>query len=346
VWNENGQTLVIHITPPWWKTTLAYILYVIFTIAGIIAFIKIRERKLVEEKRVLEAKVKARTHEIMMQKEEILKQRDKIADQNKNITDSIHYASRIQAALLPSEEYLKNVLPSYFILWRPRDIVSGDFFWITHENSMTIAVAADCTGHGVPGAFMSMLGIAFLNDLVNKDKIFETDHILNELRSNIMRALKQTGQEGGSKDGMDISMCAIDHQNLTAKFSGAYNPLVIVRNAEFIEFKGDKMPIGYHIKKDELFSRHDIDLQVGDRLYMYSDGYVDQFGGQDGRKFMSKNFKSLLVETRNLSMPEQKIHLNQTIEKWMGKREQIDDILVFGIEINNQYQSDGNVNKI
>jgi ligand-binding sensor domain-containing protein/serine phosphatase RsbU (regulator of sigma subunit) len=346
VWNEKGQQLIIHITPPWWKTTLAYILYVIFTIAGIVAFVKIRERKLVEEKRVLEAKVKARTHEIMMQKEEILKQRDKIADQNKNITDSIHYASRIQAALLPSEEYLKNVLPSYFILWRPRDIVSGDFFWITHENNITISVAADCTGHGVPGAFMSMLGIAFLNDLVNKDKIFDTDHILNELRSNIMRALKQTGQEGGSKDGMDISMCAINHKALTASFSGAYNPLIIIRDGEYIEFKGDKMPIGYHIKKDNLFTRHDIELSLGDRLYMYSDGYVDQFGGADGRKFMSKNFKSLLVETRNLSMSEQKIHLNQTIEKWMGKREQIDDILVFGIEITNQFIEDEIVNKI
>ncbi len=333
VWNNIGQTLIIEITPPWYKTIMAYIIYIFVIITGIILYIKIRERKLKEEKRILEQKVKERTHEIMMQKEEIQKQSNKIAEQHKHITDSIHYAKRIQTALLPSEEILKNSLPSYFILWRPRDIVSGDFFWITNQGDLTIAVAADCTGHGVPGAFMSMLGIAFLNELVNKDKIIETDIILNELRTNIIRSLKQTGEEGGSKDGMDISMCAINHKNLSARFSGAYNPLIIVRNGEYSEYKADKMPIGYHIKKDEKFSFQDIDLQFGDRLYMYSDGYVDQFGGADMRKFMSKKFKNLLVESRNLTMNEQKIHLNNTIEEWMGDHEQIDDILVFGIEI-------------
>ncbi len=333
VWSSTGKQIIIEITPPWYKTILAYILYVVFTVLGIIGYIKWRERKLIEEKRILEEMVRARTAEIVKQKEEIQAQRDKIAEQNKNITDSINYASRIQAALLPQREMLDKYLCSYFVLWRPRDIVSGDFFWMTHHNDISIAVAADCTGHGVPGAFMSMLGIAFLNDLVNKEKIFETDQILNELRNNIMVALKQTGEEGGSKDGMDISMCAINHRTLQAKFSGAYNPLLIVRNNECLEFKADKMPIGVHIKKDEKFTQHKIDLQIGDRLYMFSDGYVDQFGGEDGRKFMSKRFKEILVNSRRLTMPEQKEFLNKTIEEWMGHREQIDDILVFGIEI-------------
>ncbi len=333
LWNTEGQSIIIEITPPWWRTTVAYITYIVIAIAAIFTYIKIRERKLVEEKRILEEKVTERTHEIMMQKEEIQKQSDKIAMQHKEITDSIHYASRIQTALLPSEEHMQNILPSHFVLWLPRDIVSGDFFWITNDNDLTIAVAADCTGHGVPGAFMSMLGISFLNELVNKERLSETNEILNRLRTNIIDSLKQTGEQGGSKDGMDISMCAINHSTLTARFSGAYNPLVIIRNDEILEYKADKMPIGYHIKKDEMFSYQDIQLQIGDRLYMYSDGYVDQFGGEDGRKFMSKRFKEMLLETRDLSMQEQKTHLIKTLEEWMGNHEQIDDILVFGIEI-------------
>jgi len=333
LWNTEGQTIIIEITPPWWQTTIAYIMYIVIAVAGIFTYIKIRERKLVAEKRILEEKVTERTHEIMMQKEEIQKQSDKIAMQHKEITDSIHYASRIQTALLPSKEHMQSILPSHFVLWLPRDIVSGDFFWITNDNDLTIVVAADCTGHGVPGAFMSMLGISFLNELVNKERLSETNEILNRLRTNIINSLKQTGEQGGSKDGMDISMCAINHTTLTARFSGAYNPLVIIRNNEILEYKADKMPIGYHIKKDEMFSYQDIQLQIDDRLYMYSDGYVDQFGGEDGRKFMSRRFKEMLLETRNLSMQEQKTHLIKTLEAWKEGYEQVDDILVFGIEI-------------
>jgi len=334
LWNTKGQTIIIKITPPWWQTTAAYIIYIVIAIAGIFAFMKIRERKLITEKRILEEKVSKRTHEIMMQNEKIQKQSDKIARQHKRITDSIQYARRIQTALLPSEEHILSVFPSHFVLWLPRDIVSGDFFWINNNNDLTIAVAADCTGHGVPGAFMSMLGIAFLNELVNKDRIFETNEILNHLRTNIIRSLKQTGEDGGSKDGMDISMCAINHTTLIARFSGAYNPLIIIRNNEIFEYKADKMPIGY-IGKNEMFSYQDIQLQLGDRLYMYSDGYIDQFGGKEGRRFSSKKLRKMLSETRNLSMQEQKVHLIKTLETWMENHEQVDDILVFGIEITN-----------
>jgi len=334
IWNETGQTLFIEITPPWWKTLVAYISYVVIIITVIFGYIKRRERKLIAEKRILEIKVKERTIEIQKQKDVIQEQRDHIAEQNKNITDSINYASRIQKALLPSQEMLNDFLPSYFILWRPRDIVSGDFYWAVHENGITIATAADCTGHGVPGAFMSMLGVAFLNEIAIKEKVTNSNDILDELRSHIIKSLKQAGDIGGSKDGMDMSLCVINHNTLKAQWSGANNPLYLIRENEIIEYKADKMPIGYyHFGDAQQFKCHPIDLQIGDRLYMFSDGYVDQFGGEQGRKFMSKNLKQLLIDSNKLNMQEQKELLNTKIEEWMNGREQIDDILVFGIEI-------------
>ncbi|HOG20893.1 MAG TPA: PP2C family protein-serine/threonine phosphatase, partial [Salinivirgaceae bacterium] len=199
--------------------------------------------------------------------------------------------------------------------------------------------AADCTGHGVPGAFMSMLGITFLNELVNKDGIFETDEILNRLRTNIIRSLKQTGEDYSSKDGMNISICAINHTTLTAHFSGAYQPLIIIKNGEIIEYKADKMPIGYHLRKNDMFTYQEIQLQLGDRLYMYSDGYIDQFGGKNDRRFTSRRLREVLSKMQNLSMQEQKIHLTKTLKTWMEGHEQVDDILVFGIEITDNFVS-------
>jgi ligand-binding sensor domain-containing protein/serine phosphatase RsbU (regulator of sigma subunit) len=326
VWSDPLRlTLIIH--PPWYRTIVAYISYVVFIILSIVLFIRYRERKLKEEKRVLEEKVKERTIEIR-------KQRDEIAEQKKDITDSIHYASRIQSALLPSDEFAKEVLSSYFILFKPRDIVSGDYYWLTQVDNKTIVVAADCTGHGVPGAFMSMLGVAFLNQIVVRDGTISSNEILDRLREYVIKSLKQTGEEGGSKDGMDIALTIIDHDTLEAQFSGAYNPLLILRNGEIETIKADKMPIGYHIKVDSPFTSNTVKLQKGDRLYTFSDGYPDQFGGEKGRKFMSKRFKQLLIDTGDLSMTEQKEVLDKEIEAWMGdEHSQIDDILVVGVEI-------------
>ncbi|PLX22857.1 MAG: hypothetical protein C0599_05360 [Salinivirgaceae bacterium] len=326
IWSDPLRlTLIIH--PPWYRTIVAYISYVVFTILFIVLFIRYRERKLKEEKRILEEKVKERTIEIR-------KQRDEIAEQKKDITDSIHYASRIQSALLPSDEFAKDVLSSYFILFKPRDIVSGDYYWLTQIGNKTIVVAADCTGHGVPGAFMSMLGVAFLNEIVVRDGTISSDKILNRLRDYVIKSLKQTGEEGGSKDGMDIALTIINHDTLEAQFSGAYNPLLILRDGEIETIKADKMPIGYHIKVDSPFTSKNVKLQKGDRLYTFSDGYPDQFGGEKGRKFMSKRFKQLLIDTGNLTMEEQKEVLDKEIEAWMGdEHSQIDDILVIGVEI-------------
>ncbi len=333
IWNRKGAQISILISPPWYKTTLAYIIYVLLITASIWLFITIRERNLKEEKRILEQKVRERTAEIEAQKEELATQNAKISEQHKNITDSIQYAQRIQAAILPPIEKIKEVVDDYFVLYRPRDIVSGDYYWSTRRDDITIIVAADCTGHGVPGAFMSMLGIAFLNEIVNKEGIVQPDEILNRLRNQVITQLHQTGNEGESKDGMDISLYVIDHKNMKLRFAGAYNPLFVIRNDEVIQLKADRMPIGYYFKKETNFSMEEIDLLKGDCLYNSSDGYPDQFGGPDERKFMTKNFKDLLLQIYKKPMAEQRQILDRTIDEWRGKIEQIDDIVVIGVRV-------------
>ena len=269
---------------------------------------------------------------------EIEKQRDFVQEQNQKITDSIQYAQRIQNALLPPKPLLDNILHDYFVLFIPRDIVSGDFYWISHKENSLILVAADCTGHGVPGAFMSMLGIAFLNEIVNKIVInrhissLQADEILNELRRNLITSLHQTGDKDEPKDGMDISLCIIDYDSKKLQFAGAHNPLYLIRNHELLQYNGDKMPLSHHKNKDVPFTRHDIDLKVGDSLYIFSDGYIDQFGGDEGYKFLAKNFKELLIQISQKPMLEQKQILIEEFQKWKGDRDQLDDILVIGFK--------------
>ncbi len=263
---------------------------------------------------------------------EIKQQRDKIFQQKQEITDSIQYASRIQSAVLPPDTMLSK-LQDHFILYKPRDIVSGDYYWMTLKDNMTVVAAADCTGHGVPGAFMSMLGISFMNEIVNKSDTTQANEILNQLRGNVISSLGQTGVEGEAQDGMDLALCVIDTKAMKIQFSGAYNPLYIIRNDELIEYKPDKMPIGIHKEKSDPFTNHLIDVEVGDALYMFSDGYVDQFGGVRQKKFMTKNFKELLLRINKKPMQEQKDILDNTIQEWMGSVEQIDDILVLGLRI-------------
>jgi serine phosphatase RsbU (regulator of sigma subunit) len=271
---------------------------------------------------------------LFRQYRQISEQRDQISHQKQEITDSIMYASRIQRAILPPKENFAKFLPEHFILFRPRDIVSGDFYWMTNIGKRVYFTAADCTGHGVPGAFMSMLGTAFLNEIVSKNEKINSNEILDQLRAHVVSSLHQTGKEGESKDGMDMALCVIDIETKMLQFSGANNPLFIYRKGELIEFKADKMPIGiYHSKTDD-FSRHDYQLEKGDTLYVFSDGYVDQFGGPDKRKFMKKNFKELLLKIQPKPMDEQYLILNEAILSWMGEDvEQIDDILVIGVRI-------------
>ncbi len=277
----------------------------------------------------LEQKVKDRTAEVVRQKEEI-------EIKNKHITDSIRYAKRIQNAILPPESYVKSLLPDSFILYKPKDIVSGDFYWITQRNDHVMYAAVDCTGHGVPGAFMSIVGYNQLNYAVEVKKARKSNIILDYLNEGVVETLREKGVESfsGVKDGMDLALCVIDYKNMKLQFSGAKNPLCLIRNNEIIQIKGDRQAIGGNYD-DELpkFNSHELDLQKGDVIYTFSDGYQDQFGGADGRKFMLKRFRELLLKIHKDPMTDQKKLLDDILEEWRGKEEQVDDILVIGVKI-------------
>lgn len=297
---------------------------------------------------------------------EINFQRLELKEKNKDITDSIHYAQRIQNALMASTNLLNKNLPEYFVLYKPKDIVSGDFYWAEQTNSNFLLAACDCTGHGVPGAFMSLLNITKLNEIASEKKLLSPDLILNQLREDIIKVLNPEGTEEG-KDGMDAVLCSFDFDNLKLKFACANNPLWIVRKsasckpqgdaslsngifyesvvensytsletlekAFLIEFKPDKMPVGMYSGKKTDFSLHSIDLQKGDNVYLFTDGYADQFGGTKGKKFKYAQLKELLLSIHHLPMKEQQTVLQQKLESWKGNLEQVDDILIIGVKV-------------
>jgi serine phosphatase RsbU (regulator of sigma subunit) len=306
----------------------------------IIDQLKENERLKDKVNRELEQKVQERTREISEQKEEIESQRDEIEAQRdlvfaqkKEITDSIGYAQRIQAAILPQPAYLKNILPEYFVWYKPRDIVSGDFYWIKELGSSIVVVAADCTGHGVPGAFMSMLGITLLNELFVDGDTSHPGEILGQLRTKVKAMLVQEGGIRDQKDGMDMAIAVIDKEKKELQFAGAYNPLYLIRNGDQLsELKGDKQPIGIHWEENE-FNNQIVELREKDTVYVFSDGFVDQYGGEQGKKFKTQKFKELLLSVQSESMEKQKQLIEEAFETWRGNREQIDDVCVVGIRI-------------
>ncbi len=333
-------TYQFSIQSPWYRTILAYFIYGLLVIIIMVIIVKLYTRKLKLEKIRLEGIVMERTAEIRKQKEAIEEQnvvlheqKEEILRQKEEITSSIIYAKRIQRAIVPSEEQASCLLKDYFLLWRPRDIVSGDFWWLGEKNGLVIAAAADCTGHGVPGAFMSMLGVSFLNKIVNQRDNTQSNEILNLLRRKVKSTLGQTGKEGEAKDGMDIALLVIDYNQMTLQYSGAYNPLYLYRQGQLEVYKADRNPIGIYIAEKDSFTQNIIPLQKGDTLYIFSDGYIDQFGGEKGDKLTQKRFKEVLDSVQNLSMPEQRKALDQFIDKWRGDTEQIDDIIILGIKI-------------
>ncbi len=293
-------------------------------------FVNYRNKKkanlLLEEKNI---KITAQRDEIEKQKEIAEQQRDQIAYQKKHITDSIYYAQRIQRAILPSLELFSDEI-EHFVLYKPRDIVSGDFYWVDKIKNLQIIITADCTGHGVPGAFMSMLGVSLLNEIIHNRSILAPHEILNNLRKMVIGSLGQ-GQAGGEvKDGMDMTVSVIDFEKNKLYYSGANNPLYHIRKGELTQHKADKMPVAIHEVMED-FNLVTIDLEKGDTFYTFSDGYVDQFGGRSQKKFLSKNFRNVLLEIQDLGMIDQGKKLDEIFEDFRADVEQIDDVVVIGV---------------
>lgn len=269
---------------------------------------------------------------VYKEKERIDSIRKYVESQHTNLTHSINYALRIQEALLPSEELLKQILPHHFIFYRPRDIVSGDFYWTKQIKNKTIIIVADCTGHGVPGAFMSLLGISYLNEISSSIKEISAAQILEELREKIKLAFKQDNGSKTINDGMDMVVCILDHENMNLEFSGANNGIFIASNKKLTEIKGTRNPVSSY-RKEKPFENHIIKLQQNDSIFMYSDGYFDQFGGSHKQKITRARFNKILTEciSKGASMPEIKNELVNFLDKWQGEEIQIDDILIFGV---------------
>ncbi len=273
---------------------------------------------------------------ISLQKDEIEKQRDlaaaqrdQISYQKRHIEDSIMYAKRIQTALIPSLELFSDKL-EHFIIYKPLAIVSGDFYWVSTQDNPQVIISADCTGHGVPGAFMSMLGVTMLNEIVNGKHILAPDQIIENLRQGIIKSLKQVAEEDSIKDGMDIAVCVVDFDKNILWYAGANNPLYLVRGGELTHYRADKMPVAIHYKM-EPFTLHKIDIQKGDAFYIFSDGFADQFGGPKQKKFMSLQLRETLVAMAGMPMLKQGERLNEIFEEWRGDGPQIDDVTLIGV---------------
>lgn len=301
----------------------------------------------VKDKDRLEEELASRNAEIVRQKEEIESQRDEIEaqrdmaelqrdqilEQKREITDSIFYARRIQQAMLAPEQQFANIFSEYFILYKPRDIVSGDFYWVTRKDDLIALVVADCTGHGVPGALMSVLGLSLLNEIFLKITDWNASFILSELRKLVIKSLNQTGKDIETKDGMDISLCIINTKDKKVTYSGAYQSVYFVSDGELTEYRGDKMPIGISFRSAQNFSEVEHSYKDGDLMYLTTDGYIDQFGGPMGRKFLAKQFKELLVSVYPFDFTRQAEVLDITISEWMSEYGQLDDILVLGLKL-------------
>jgi len=260
-----------------------------------------------------------------------------IANKNKNILDSIEYAKRIQDAMLPAQKDLDALPFDCFVFYQPKDIVSGDFYWFNplmqQESQVMIAAIGDCTGHGVPGALMSILGMSSMQEIYAKDELLPPHQILDQLRKKITTNLKQTGELGEQKDGMDLGLIHYFANERRLEFAGANLPVWIVRQDELIELKGDRFPIGIHYGQEKPFTIQSINLEVGDWIYLFTDGFADQLGGKLGKKYLSKNFKNLLLSTSKLTSKEQHESIRTEFNHWKNQLDQLDDVLVFGLRV-------------
>ena len=289
--------------------------------------------RLNKEIETLKDEIEAQKEELETRRDLAENQRDEISSQKNELTDSIKYASRIQSSLMPGSELFKKSFSDYFILNKPKDIVSGDFYWISEIGSETVVAVVDCTGHGVPGAFMSMLGIGLLNEIVNDLNIVQPNLILNNLRDRVIKSLAQSGENNETMDGMDIALITVDRENFTLQFSGALNSLIMIRNNKLSETRGDRMPVGSYLITDKPFTNHEIEIKANDSIYLFTDGYKDQYGWRNNGKLKHDRFLEYLQSIQNVPMKAQKILLENNLKNWMGDLEQIDDILVVGMQI-------------
>lgn len=296
------------------------------------ALLKMRD-DLAENERVLEQKVIERTEEVVRQKSEIERKNEELEILYKQVTDSIHYAKRIQDAILPTANTVKTLLRDSFILFKPKDIVSGDFYWVEGKNNLVYFAAVDCTGHGVPGAFMSLVGHNILKDIINNSNAVKPGEILDRMREGVVNTLKVDDSGKQAKDGMDMTLCALNYDTMELQYAAAFNPLYIIRNGELIQHQANKFPIGSFVGDKMNFDNHTIQLQKGDQIFIFSDGYADQFGGPSGKKFMVGNFRKLLTQIAPLDSATQKQKLDETLLTWQGGQEQVDDVLVIGVKI-------------
>jgi ligand-binding sensor domain-containing protein/serine phosphatase RsbU (regulator of sigma subunit) len=325
--NVSPATYKFTIAPPFWQTVLFYVLVAVFVVFSIFVFDKVRTRNLKAAKKLLEEKVEERTQELAVKNAEL-------AEKNKDITDSIRYAKRIQEAILPNNYTIRTCLPDSFIFSKPKDIVSGDFYWIDKKGDNIYFAAVDCTGHGVPGAFMSIIGYDILNQAINEVPQITPAELLDILNKGVSERLNQTADDTKLRDGMDVAMCMINYKTMELQYAGAYNPLFIVREKELMEYKPDAIAIGSYVRNNvENYTNNKIQLQKNDTIYIFSDGYADQFGGANGKKFKIAQLKTMLVSLSGVAMEKQKEIIEKSIEEWRGPLQQVDDMLVIGVRI-------------
>jgi serine phosphatase RsbU (regulator of sigma subunit) len=327
-WTEQPLILQIRIKKPFWKTWWFISIIVIIFVTSVYAIIVIRERKQKEFQIYLEKMLDDRTKEVREQKEEI-------ETKNRDITDSINYAQRIQASILPSVRKLQQHFTGSFVYYAPRDIVSGDFYWFDQlpGTNKFIIVCADSTGHGVPGAFMSMIGTTLIKDICNRPDVKSPADILNILDNEIKATLNQNLEGERPNDGMDIIVVELDVNTNMMRCSSAMRPFIVYQNGEQIYYKGSRNSIGGQVREEKIFETIELQLTKGDLIYMFSDGYPDQFGGPHGKKFKMVRLRNLLKDIYEKPMEEQYNYVKSNFELWRGELPQVDDVLFMGIRI-------------
>lgn len=322
---EPGEEFLysFQIRPPWYHTWWARVFFGLMLVGLIYVVVKVRTRALIKRQEELEETVEERTAELV-------EKHKQLEESHREIKDSITYAKRIQNAILPPRKLVKEYIPQSFILYKPKDVVAGDFYWMTHVDQKILFAAADCTGHGVPGAMVSVICNGGLNRSVNEFHLTDPGEILDKTRELVLQEFEKSEEE--VKDGMDIALCSLEGKQLS--YAGANNSIWVIRNGsdQVEEIKANKQPIGNY-RKPEPFTTHSIELEKGDTFYIFSDGYVDQFGGDKGKKFKSLNFKLLLLSIQDKNMDQQRDLIDQRFEEWKGNTEQVDDVCVIGVRV-------------